>query len=190
MRGRTRDELRRSAEGEVSLSGTNLTLAGVDLDRDLSRYEASQRFNLFDLTAFVFAGPLGLVVTKGTQFAGLEQQGGGNTQIRTVVSKWKVEKGVAHARDVALTTSHNRLALQGGLDFVDEKFDEVFVALVDSKGCAKVRERIRGPFGNPVVEKPGVLASITGPVRNLFRDIPGADAKCDVFYSGSVAPPA
>lgn len=194
MRGRTRAELRRSAEGEMTLSGKNLTLAGVDLDRDLSRYESSQRFNLFDLTAFVFAGPVGLAVTKGTELASLIHPDGGSTQIRTVVSKWKVEKGVAHAKDVALTTRENRLALQGGLDFVGEEFDEVTVALVDSTGCAKVRQRIRGKFSDPVVERPAILTSVTGPVRKLLSRarelVSGKDRKCEVFYDGSVAPPA
>lgn len=192
MRGRTRAELRRSANGQMSLSGTNLTLAGVDLDRTFSKYRVSQNFNLFDMTAFLLAGPLGLIVTKGYDFSSLAQQAGGSTQIRTVVSRWQVEKGVAHARDVALATGENRLALQGGLDFVNEEFDEVLVALIDSKGCARMRQRVRGPFGKPVLERPSILASLAGPVVNLIekaRDIlPGKDA-CEAFYGGSVAPP-
>lgn len=193
MRGRTRVELRQSAKGEISLSGTNLTLAGVDLDKQLSKYESSQNFNLFDMTAFLFAGPIGLAVTKGIEFSSLAQQTGGSTQIRTVVSKWKVEKGVAYAKDVAMATSENRLALQGGLDFVDDEYDEVFVVLIDSNGCAKVRQRIRGPFSKPVVEKPSVLESLAGPVLNLLRKagklLPSTGERCEVFYSGSVAPP-
>jgi hypothetical protein len=101
---------------------------------------------------------------------------------------------VAHAEDVALATGETRLALQGGLDFVDGEFDEVFVALIDAKGCASVRQRIRGPFGKPVVEKPSVLASVAGPVVNLLgkaRDLlPGTGPACEVFYSGSMPPPA
>jgi AsmA protein len=193
MQGRTRGELRRSANGEMSLSGTNLTLAGVDLDRDLSKYVASQNFNLFDVSALLLAGPIGLGVTKGYEFAGLAQQTGGSTQIRNIVSTWKVENGVAHAKDVALATRDNRLALKGGLDFVHDEYDEVFVALVDSNGCASVRQRIRGPFGKPVLEKPSVLASMAGPLLNLFgraRDlVPGARGKCVVFYNGSVVAP-
>jgi AsmA protein len=193
MRGRTRAELRKSADGDMTLSGVNLTLDGVDLDRQYSRFEASQTFNLFDVAALLLAGPIGPVVTKGYEFSSLAQAPGGSTQIRTVVSKWKVEKGVAHARDVALTTRDNRIALQGGLDFVDDEFDEVFVALVDANGCAKLRQRVRGPFGKPVVEKPAVLASLTGPLRNLLdkaRDLlPGTGDKCEVFYNGSVAQP-
>jgi AsmA protein len=193
MRGRSRVELRQSASGQVSLSGTNLTLAGMDLDRTFSKYRVSQNFNLFDMTAFLLAGPLGLVVTKGYDFSSLAQQAGGSTQIGTVVSRWQVEKGVAHARDVALATGANRLALRGGLDFVNEEFDEVFVALIDSKGCARMRQRIRGPFGRPVVEKPNILASLAGPVVNLIGKavdlLPGKGGECEVFYSGSVAPP-
>ena len=193
MRGSTRVELRRSAMGEMSLSGTNLVLAGVDLDEGFSKYEASQSFNLFDVTAILLAGPLGLVVTKGIEFSSLAQQAGGTTPIRTVVSKWKVEKGVARAKDVALATRDSRLALQGGLDFVDDEYDEVFVALVDAKGCARVLQRVRGPFGKPVVEKPSVLASVSGPLRNLLDKaaglFPGSGGKCEVFYDGAVAAP-
>jgi uncharacterized protein involved in outer membrane biogenesis len=193
MQGRTRGELRRSANGEMSLSGTNLTLAGVDLDRDLSKYAASQNFNLFDLSAFLLAGPIGLGVTKGYEFSGLARQTGGSTQIRNIVSTWNVENGVAHARDVALATRDNRLALKGGLDFVRDEYDDVFVALIDSNGCASVRQRIRGPFGKPVLEKVSVLASIAGPLLTLLGRaadlIPGARGKCEVFYNGSVAAP-
>ncbi len=193
MRGRTGAELRRSATGEMSLSGKDLALAGVDIDKAFAKYESSQSFNLFDVSAVLLAGPLGLLVTKGYEFSSLAAQAGGSTRIRTVVSRWKVEKGVAHARDVAMATAENRLALHGGLDFVDDEFDEVFVALVDSNGCARVRQRIRGPFGKPVLEKPGALASLAGPVANLLGKagelLPGTRSKCEVFYSGSVAPP-
>jgi len=138
-------------------------------------------------------GPLGLVVTKGYEFSSLAVQAGGSTLIRTVVSRWKVERGVAHAEDVAMATGETRLALHGGLDFVDDEFDEVLVALIDSNGCASVRQKIRGPFGKPVVEKPSGLASLSGPVANLLgkaRDLlPGSRVTCEVFYKGSVASP-
>ena len=167
-------------------------LDSVTLDEQLKKYEASPNFNLFDMTAFLFAGPIGLAVTKGYEFSGLVQQSEGSTQMRTVVSKWKVEKGVAYAKDVALATSEHRVAMQGGLDFVADEYDEVFVGLVDSNGCAKVRQRIRGPFSKPVVEKLNVLVALAGPALNLLskaRDLlPSSGGKCEVFYNGSVAP--
>jgi hypothetical protein len=91
---------------------------------------------------------------------------------------------------VALATNAHRLALKGRLDFVHERFDDVTVALIDAQGCPRVQQTIRGPFQNPVVEKPSVLTSLTGPVRKMFkkaRDL--FRGQCEVFYAGAVAPP-
>jgi AsmA protein len=193
MRGRTRRELRRSARGEMALYGRDLTLAGVDLDRRYAKYEETQNFSLVDVAALVLAGPVGLVVTKGYDFSGAVAQSGGSTRIPLVQSRWRVEKGVAHAEDVALTTDENRLAVQGGLDFVDGEFDGVVVALVDANGCAKVRQRVGGPFGKPVVEKVGWVTALAGPMRSLLDRASDLLSKtgvgCEVFYAGSVAPP-
>jgi AsmA protein len=191
MHGKTANKMRQTAEGQILLRGENLTLIGRDLDQELSQFESSQHFNLVDVGAFFFAGPLGLVVTKGYDFAGIFQGSGEHSQIRTLVSTWKVEHGVAQAQDVAMATNENRVALQGGLDFVHQQFDNVTVALIDAEGCTKVRQSIRGAFRNPVLEQPSVLKTLAGPVRKLYqmgRDLfPGGE--CEVFYTGSMAPP-
>ena len=79
----------------------------------------------------------------------------------------------------------------GALDFVNERFDDVTMALIDARGCATVKQKISGSFQKPVVEKPGTLKSISGPVLKLLRQVkklfPGGE--CEVFYAGSVAPP-
>ena len=189
--GTTVKEMRQSMKGQVSLRGKNLTLNGSDLDREFARFESSQNFNLVDVGAFFFAGPLGLVVTKGYNFASIAQAEGGRSEIRTLVSDWKVERGVARAQDVAMATNENRIALQGGLDFVNDQFDEVTMALVDTKGCVRVQQKIRGTFQNPAVEKSSVVTSLAGPALRLLKK--GRDllrgGHCDVFYAGSVAAP-
>jgi AsmA protein len=173
----------------VSLRGDNLRLAVGDLDEKLSRYESSQSFNLIDVGAFFFAGPLGLAVTKGYNFARIFQGTEGTTTIRTLVSEWQVDDGVAQATDVAMATRANRIALQGGLDFVSGQYDEVTLAVIDAKGCARVQQKVHGPFMNPVVEKPSVLGTVTGPTRTLLRRARSLlGGKCAVFYAGSVAP--
>jgi len=191
MQGEAWKQMRQTANGQISLGGKNLTLSGSDLDREFSRFESSQNFNLVDVGAFFFAGPLGLLVTKGYNFASIFQGTGGSSEIRTLVSNWKVERGVAQAQDVAMATKENRVALQGGLDFVNDQFNDVTVALVDAKGCAKVRQKIHGTFQNPVVENPSVLQSLTGPALRLLKR--GSDLllgkQCDVFYNGSVPAP-
>jgi AsmA protein len=132
-----------------------------------------------------------LVVTKGYNFASIFRGSGGGSKIRTLVSDWKVERGVAHAQDVAMATNENRVALHGGLDFVNERFSDVTMALIDAKGCARVLQKIRGTFQKPLVEKPSILKSVTGPAFKLFKQgrdfFPGGE--CKVFYAGSVAPP-
>jgi uncharacterized protein involved in outer membrane biogenesis len=190
MQGKTTNEMKQTANGEASLHGEHLTLDGSDLDREFSRYESSQSFNLVDMGAFFFAGPLGLAITKGYNFASIFQGSGGRSTIRTLVSDWKVERGVAQAKDVAMATNEHRIALKGGLDFVNERFADVTVALIDAKGCPRVQQTIRGSFQKPVVEKPSVLTSLAGPAlkllkqaRDLFR------GQCEVFYAGAVAPP-
>jgi uncharacterized protein involved in outer membrane biogenesis len=188
--GLTANKMKRDANGEFSLRGENLTLDGIDLDRTFSRYEASQSFNLVDVGAFFIAGPFGPLITKGYNFGSLFVGSGGSSSIRVLVSDWKVEHGVAQAKDVAMATNENRVALKGSLDFVNERFNDVTVAVVDGKGCAKVRQKIRGPFRKPEVEKVSVLKTAAGPLITLFKQAGELfGGPCEMFYAGSVAPP-
>jgi len=191
LQGSTENELRRSLAGRVTLKGRDVTLTGSDLDQAFARFEASQSFNLVDAGAFFIVGPLGLALTKGYDFANLYQGSGGSSRIQTLVSDWKLEGGVARAQDVAMATKANRMALQGRLDFVNERFDDMTMALVDAKGCVKVEQKISGSFGKPVVEKPNLLVSLAGPALNLLKK--GGELllgqECKVFYAGSVAAP-
>jgi hypothetical protein len=95
MQGETVKKMRQTLQGQVSLRGRNLTLNGRDLDQAFARFESSQTFNLIDIGAFFFAGPVGLAVTKGYDFATVMQGSEGRSAIRTLVSDWAVERGVA-----------------------------------------------------------------------------------------------
>jgi AsmA protein len=191
MQGETVNKLRQTTQGQIALRGKNLILNGHDLDQEFDRYESSQNFNLVDVGALFFAGPVGLAVTKGYNFASLFQGSGGRSEIRTLVSEWKVERGVAQSQDVAMATNKNRVALHGGLDFVNERFDNMTVALIDAKGCVKMQQTIHGSFEKPVLEKPSALKSLTGPVVRLLEQVAGIfpGGACEVFYAGSVASP-
>jgi uncharacterized protein involved in outer membrane biogenesis len=190
LRGSGAEALRRSATGEANLHGEGLTLAIGDLDKKFARYETSQNFNLVDVGAFFFAGPLGVGVTKGYDFARILEHADGHTAVPILVSKWRVEHGVAQATDVAMATPKNRLALRGRLNFVTGRFDDVTIALVDADGCARVEQKIHGPFRKPDVSPPNALRAITGPALRLLQDAGELlGVECDSFYTGSVAAP-
>jgi hypothetical protein len=64
------------------------------------------------------------------------------------------------------------------------------MAVVDGEGCAKVRQKIRGPFRKPEVEKVRFLRTVAGPVLKLFKQGKKLfGGRCELFYTGSVAPP-
>lgn len=188
MQGKAAKAMKQSLQGKLSLRGQGIVLHGVDLDETFDRFEASQTFNLVDVGAVMLAGPIGLAVTKGHDFASILKGLDGRSDIRTLVSDWTVARGVLHAQDVAIATHRHRVALRGRLDLVNERFDGVTVALVDAQGCAKVQQKIRGSFAQPVIDKPSTLSALAGPVVRLFRQVVPGD-KCEAFYAGSVAVP-
>jgi len=194
MRGWDAMAMTRTAQGEAVLSGADLTLEMGNLDEKFSHYESSQNFNLIDVGAFFLAGPLGTAVTKGYNFATVLQTTQGSTPVPTLISHWTIAQGVAHATDVAMATPKNRVAMKGGLNFVDKSFEDVTIALLDEKGCSRVEQKIHGPFAAPQIEQPNVLISLAGPVTRLLRSVKNlVGGKCEAFYTGSVAaaePPA
>jgi uncharacterized protein involved in outer membrane biogenesis len=190
--GKSADEVKRSLNGNLSLNGENLMLYNIDIDALIMKNERSQNFNLVDLAAFLLAGPIGPVLTKSYNFARLlEESQGGNGAVRKLVSVWKVKDGIAEAREVALASKKQRIAMTGGLNFINERFVDVTVAVLDKQGCAVYSEKVHGPFRKPQIEKESVFKSIAGSVLNPLGDawkfLRGQE--CTVFYSGSVAQP-
>jgi uncharacterized protein involved in outer membrane biogenesis len=190
--GRSADEVKRSLNGDLSLNGENLMLYNIDIDALIMKNERSQNFNLVDLAAFLLAGPIGPVLTKSYNFARLlEESQGGKGTVRKLVSVWKVKNGIAEAREVALATKSQRIAMTGGLNFINEQFLDVTVAVLDNQGCAVYSEKVHGPFRKPQIEKESVFRSIAGSVLNPLGDawkfLQGKE--CLIFYSGSVAQP-
>ena len=139
--------MKRSLNGDVSLNGDNLTLSGIDIDALIPKYERSQNFNLVDVGAYFLVGPFGPVLTKSYNFGSLyEESQGGKGNISKLVSIWKVKNGIAGATDVALATKKYRIAMKGGLNFNNDQFDDVTVAVLDKRGCAVYSQKVHGPF--------------------------------------------
>jgi uncharacterized protein involved in outer membrane biogenesis len=191
MRGGTLDELTRTASGNASLRGNDLTLQLGDLDKQFERFESTQTFNLMDAGAFLVAGPIGLGITKGYDYARALRTAAGTTHVHSVVSEWRIEKGVAHATDVALATDKNRVASKGNLNFVTREFEDVTVALVNREGCAEAEQKVHGPFLKPEVDAPNALKVLAAPTRHLLDKATSLlGHKCISFYAGSVEAPS
>jgi AsmA family len=190
--GKIANDVKRSLSGQASLSGENIVLHGLDIDDLISTLQRSRRFSLVDVGAFFLAGPLGPVLTRGYRFADLYQESrGGQGVIAKLVSVWKVENGVAEAVDVAMATKERRIAMKGGLNLIDNRFEDAVVAVIDQHGCVVLSQKVRGPFGAPEIGTISVLMSLTRPVTNLVKSALKLfdGGPCDVFYSGSVPPP-
>lgn len=193
FRGKGADEMMRTLSGSVSLRGDGLMLHGMEIDEILSKAEKAQKLSLADVGAFVLAGPLGSAALKGYRYGGLywSVTREGETRIPRLVSDWTVRDGVAEARDVAFSTGKNRIALKGKLDLVNGRFVDVTVAALDEKGCAKIRQKISGPFGGPRMDKTSVLQSFAEPILGFFeraRKLIGRSS-CEPFYTGTVQHP-
>ena len=91
-----------------------------------------------------------------------------------------------------MSTKANRLALKGNLDFVDDSFQDVTVAVINKRGCATLEQKVHGSFAHPDVEKPNVVTSIAGPAVHLLKKaerLLGAEQHCEVWYTGALPAP-
>lgn len=189
--GKMNSEMMASLNGQAKLSAKELVLQGQNLDRQLARYDKTQRFNLVDIAALFVAGPAGLVITRGYGFATLFADTGEQTLIQELASEWDIANGLARARDVALATAENRLALIGELDFVNMQFKEMVVAVIDRNGCAIVEQRIQGKFHEPKIEQPHFLVSMVSPLTDIVKRGISlfTNNECEPFYTGRVKSP-
>jgi AsmA protein len=173
--------------GILELNGQDLTFYGFDADEIMEKFKRSQSFNLVDLGAVMLAGPVGIAVTKGTDFARiLAFNSGKKTFITKLVSHWNIKNGTFNIRDAAFSTNKNRFASKGFIDFMKENLD-LELALLNKKGCSVFSQRVYGNLNTPTLGKVQVMGTILSPVTNLVDDILGTD--CEAFYSGSLKHP-
>lgn len=140
----------------------------------------------------LLVGPLGLVATRGHDYARLLSESGESTDIERLHAEWRIEAGVATARDVALRTPHNLIALQGALDFNEQRYDDLIVAVVDAERCAFVEQRVTGTFEEPDVQSPSVLEALAEPAVDLLEraaEFFGAKGCEEPFYDGTLGHP-
>ncbi len=181
------DNVVKNMKGSINLSGKDLIFYGMDADNLIEKFKRSQSFNLVDLGAVLLAGPVGIAVTKGSDYASiLITNSGESSQITNMVSNWKIANGVLSIQDAAFATHKNRIAAKGLINFSQDSLN-LTIALLNKYGCSVFSQDIYGNLNSPTMGKLKVVGTILSPITNLVDDILGND--CDVFYSGSVQHP-
>jgi uncharacterized protein involved in outer membrane biogenesis len=176
--------------GPINLHSDSIIVYGIDLDDFLKKYKKSQNFNLTDLGAVLIAGPIGLAVTKGTDFVSLATIGSDPTH-KTVLNKvyfgWVLNNSILSTSDVAVRTANNRIAFRGSINLATDSIPGITIAVVDKKGCALMDQTLYGKIGRVQAGKINIATTILGPVINSVNAVDG-DA-CTPFYIGRVENP-
>ncbi len=182
--GSDRKEIEQTLNGRLLISGKDLTLYGIDLDKVFDRFKRSQHFTFADVGAVMLMGPAGLLVTKGADYASMIVLNPGEScRVVELSSDWEVEDGLVNLADVAFTTNKNRMAAKGWINLLTDSLD-IKIALLNKKGCSQYSQGIWGDLYKPEMGKVKVVKSLLAPVTNIVK------GECDVFYDGKVNQPA
>ncbi len=176
-----------SVELVFAIEGSDLSLRGADLDKFIDNFKRSQNLNLVDVSAVMFAGPAGLAITKGGDYASLAfASKGDSTRVGRFLAAWSLRDGELKTNDVALSTSRYRLSVDGAYNLVSDRLNFNFHVL-DRKGCEMVGQRIYGTPESIKTSKVNLIRTFLGPVENFFYDL--GLVKCEIVYEGKVEHP-
>lgn len=190
-KGTTWNKVKDNVSGTIKMTSDSLVLYGLDVDAMLKKFEKSQKFNLADLGAFMIAGPVGPVLTKGSDFAQLMTINLDTTQ-RTSIQSFhghlKLNDGQLSSEDVGFATTQNRIAFDGKIDIKNDTIPGITIAVVDKNGCSLMDQRVYGKTSKLKTGKLNVAKTLLGPVINFANAVVGND--CKPVYKGKVKHPA
>ncbi len=195
MTGLSGREIKRSLSGDFSVRGGDLTLKGADIDSSVKNIEETGKLDFLDVGSIFVLGPFGPLITKSADVAvAYGTLGGGKeSSIEELVFDWDIKDGIATTRDAAFSTQENRLAFDGQLDLVNDRFADLTAAVLDARGCATFKQTIIGPFSKPTVKKEGVVKSLLKPLGSILgtaKEAVGGSGECTTpFYKGEVEHP-
>jgi hypothetical protein len=192
MKGEDPDALARTMTGDISWKGSDLKVRDFDPDALLSAIREGKSAPLARMGALLLPGPLFTAAAEGLfRPDAREGKEGQEGVVDTLESHWTVKNGRFEAEDVALATKGHRVALTGGIDLPGGQFDNITVALVDDRGCARAGQTIQGAFRLPriaeTIAAKGKEPAGETPAGETTEAAPGRE--CTVFYAGTVPPP-
>jgi len=192
--------VKKSIKGTVLFDGQDVGVKGYDIDKIVKSYNALKSGDLKKAGASFLSSAMDNASKGKGAFDDLK---GGTTAINRLHVKIDIAKRVATLSDVAIATLHNRVAIKGGINIVDESLKGVEVAILDKKGCASYSQGISGslskPKGKSLTSKDEVSAEQVEQVANMVSSFFGkkkekkaekkSNENCKPFYSGVVKHP-
>ncbi len=192
MKGEDPAALVGTMTGDISWKGNDLQVPEFDPDAPLSAIRKGESAFLARMGALLLPSPLFTAAAGG--LLGPDTKGekeGEEGLVRMLVSHWTIKNGMFEAEDVALATKGHRVALTGRIDLPGGQFDNITVALVDDRGCARAGRTVQGAFRLPRIAETftakGKGPAGETPVGEAMEAPPGGE--CKVFYAGTVPPP-
>ncbi|WP_372656061.1 hypothetical protein [Halobacteriovorax sp.] len=174
----------------LTIEGENLRWVGKDLDEILDAYIDSKKVGLLDVAGYLTLGPIGILVSKGTDLAkaGLKGVVNGETVIDKVFTKVTMNQKVVSLEDVAVATKKHRIVANGKINLNDHRFEDFNIGTVDEKGCSIFAQEISGKLVDPEI---GALNSIMNETFSKFKELFKSSIslivdRCDNQYRGVV----
>jgi len=187
--GLRKEEVIQSIKGSKMLYGHNLIYHQYDIDDILSQYEKTKQIDFFDIGAVLLAGPFAGLFTQSVKIAMLKHavDKKGNTQIKEFSSLWKIENSKAIAKDVAVKTEENIIALKGEINLYSKEFRDIQIAALDKKGCAKYIQILSGSFKTSSINTNENTSEIfLSPITSIIKGASELFEDCKKFYKGRV----
>ncbi len=188
---------KKTAKGTILLDAQDIGIKGYDIDKIVKSYNTLKKGDLKETGASFLSSALENTAKGKDTFTTLK---GGTTAVKQLHVKIDIANQTAHLNDVALSTPHNRVAIKGSINIVNETLKEVSIAILDKKGCASYSQSISGSLKKPntqslisadkvsaeqVQEAVSIISSLFGKKKEPKKE----KKKCQVFYKGAVKHP-
>jgi len=181
FKGNEEKMILKTLSGKIKMQGRGLTLYGANVDDFLKEYRETQNFNLLDIGVVIYAGPIGILATKGTDFAHIKvTDRKKRSQIDKMVSDWKIIGDSLKVEDVALRTGNNRIALKGWYRYASDSLN-FNIGVLDKEGCSILNQAFSGASAKPEMSNLGLFKLKVADKKT--------EKKCKPFYKGKLEHP-
>ena len=180
------DEMKKNLNGNLSISGDNVTIYGFEPKVVLSNYFQTGEFNAVNASAALTAGPLGAIFLNNKALAKLLANNSGDSMVaRHFISNWKFENGNALADDVAFSDNKYRFAVSGKLNCLEKSYQNFDISLLNKSGCAIITQQLKGDFQTAV---PITISSIDNKniSQNNLQEAVLSRVTCLTPYMGAI----